>query len=59
MSIPSYGKPTMNMPIGTVAADCGAVIRYETHGDELVALREKADGERFYQLIRKGKNFTF
>lgn len=49
----------MNMPIGTVAADCGAVIRYETHGDELVALREKADGERFYQLIRKGKNFTF
>lgn len=49
----------MSTFIGTAAADCGAVIRYETHGDELVALREKADGERFYQLIHKGGNFTF
>lgn len=49
----------MNTSIGTAAADCGAVIRYETHGDELVALREKADGERFYQLIHKAGNFTF
>ena len=59
MSIPSSGKPTTNMRIGTVAADYGAVIRYEAYGDELVALREKADGERFYQLIHKAGNFTY
>ena len=43
----------------TAVADYGAVIRYEAYGDELVALREKADGERFYQLIHKAGNFTF
>jgi hypothetical protein len=47
------------MRIGTVAADYGAVIRYEAYGDELVALREKADGERFYQLIHKSGQYAF
>lgn len=42
------------------AADMGAVIRYETWEDgTLVALREKADGDRFYQVIHKAGNFTF
>lgn len=49
-----------NMSTGTAAADHGAVIRYETWEDGTVAaLREKADGERFYQIIKKNENFAF
>jgi len=46
--------------IGSAVADMGAVIRYETWEDgTLVALRERADGSRYYQVIHKAGNFTF
>ena len=35
------------------------IVRYEKHGDELVALCENDNGDRWYILISKGNNFTF
>ena len=35
------------------------IVRYEKHGDELVALCEDENGDRWYILICKGGKFTF
>jgi hypothetical protein len=35
------------------------IVRYERHGDELVALCENDNGDRWYILISKGGEVTF